>query len=90
MGGKTAFSGRCDGEWWWGVGGCEINEFVIDAIRCKGLTEADGEKSSGGKIELPNGELLADMEPKTRNMIIIKYETATSTRGLKFSKKQPH
>lgn len=29
----------------------------MEAIRCKGLTAADGEKSSGGRIELPNGEL---------------------------------
>lgn len=57
MGGNTAFRGRCDGEWWWGAGGWEIRAFVMEAIRCRGLTAADGEKSSGGRIELPRGEL---------------------------------
>lgn len=35
----------------------------MEAIRCNGLTDADGEKSSGGRIEFPNGELLAEVEP---------------------------
>jgi len=40
----------------------------MEAILCSGLTDADGEKSSGGKIELPKGELLAEVEPvKTQN-----------------------
>lgn len=57
IGGKTAFNGRWDGEWWCGVDGCEISAFVIEAILCSGLTAADGEKSSGGSIEFPKGEL---------------------------------
>ena len=43
----------------------------MDAILCNGLTEADGEKSSGGRIEFPNGELLADVEPFIKSKIII-------------------
>lgn len=63
IGGRTAFNGRCGELWWFDIGACVINEFVIDAIRCNGL--AFDEKSSvgviaGGKIELPNGLGAAD------------------------------
>jgi hypothetical protein len=42
----------------------------MDAILCSGLTDADGEKSSGGKIELPKGELLAEVESENIRKII--------------------
>lgn len=38
----------------------------MEAILCSGLTDADGEKSSGGKMALPKGELLADVEPRKK------------------------
>lgn len=34
-----------------------MSAFVMEAIRWSGLTAADGEKSSGGRMELPRGEL---------------------------------
>lgn len=34
-----------------------MRALVMEAILCRGLTAAEGEKSSGGRMELPSGEL---------------------------------
>lgn len=69
IGGKTALRGRWEGEWWCGADGWEMRALVMEAILCKGLTAALGEKSSGGRIEFPRGELAVDMAgiPKQKN-----------------------
>lgn len=57
IGGRTAFNGRCGDEWCDGTGDCDINELVIEAIRCNGLaaTENSSVGVTGGRMELPIG-----------------------------------
>lgn len=50
----------------------------MEAILCSGLTDADGEKSSGGKIALPKGELLADVEPSEEKKKKIQLKLASN------------